>query len=318
MQSVDSSKTRMSPYIIIIFGILAVSSASILIRYAQQDAPSLVIAFFRLSIATLLISPAALISYRGELIALFRRGILLALLSGLFLGFHFATWITSLEYTSVTSSVVLVATSPFWVALVSPLLLKEKMTRTTIIGLVLSLAGAILVGTSKSCLLNGARISCDLSDAFSEKAMLGNFLALAGAWLSAGYIVVGRKLRPSLSLAPYTFLVYGIASVVLAVMVFINGLPITGYLPETWLWFFLLAIFPQMLGHTSFNYALRFLPATFVSVTLLGEPIGTTILAMLVLREKPLPAEMVGGVLILIGILVCSRIERRDQKKSLS
>jgi drug/metabolite transporter (DMT)-like permease len=281
------------PYLVIATGIVAVSFASIFIRLAE--APSLVIAASRLTIASLILAPAALIRGKDELRSLTRGDVGLALLSGLFLGLHFATWISSLEYTSVASSVVFVDTSPLFVGLASHLLLKERVSRQMFAGIAVSVLGGIIIGFGDFGL--GAR------------ELLGDLLALAGAVAVSGYLLVGRKLRRHLSLLLYIFLVYATAAVFLVAVCLIAGHTFSGYPQQTYLMFILLAVVPQIIGHSSYNWALKYLPATFVGVGTLGEPIGSTILAYFFLSEVPTPAKIGGGVLILAGIYVSSRAE---------
>lgn len=287
-------------------GILAVSTSSIFIRFANQDAPSLAIAAYRLTIATLILAPLAITRYRSEFSRLTRRELLFGLLSGFFLALHFATWISSLEYTSVASSVVLVTTTPLWVAFLSPLILREPSGKPVIIGMLLSLLGGAIVGISDSCSWQNGLVCPPLSTFLHGSAFWGDFLALCGAWMASGYIMIGRRLRAKMSLIPYIFIVYGMASLVLLIILFLSGERPFGFLPFTYFWLFLLAVIPQLLGHSTFNWALRFLPASLVSVTLLGEPIGSTLLAFLILKESPSLLKIVGAVFILTGIYTAS------------
>lgn len=291
----------------IFIAILAVSTASIFIRQAQQDAPSLVIAAVRLSLASLAIAPFAIFQHRDEIRSLTRREWILAALAGLFLSVHFATWITSLEYTTVVSSVVLVSTGPLWVALLSPVFLKENSSRWVWIGMTLALLGGLIVGLGDSCSLTDARLSCPpLSDLLSGSAFLGNFLALLGAWTVAGYLMIGRNLRAKISLVPYIFIVYGIASIALLGYVVIAKQPLFGYSQLTYLWMLCLALIPQLIGHSTYNWALRYMPASLVSITTLGEPIGSAILAFFLLGESPTALTLLGGGFILAGIYLAS------------
>jgi drug/metabolite transporter (DMT)-like permease len=296
----------------ILAALLAVSTASIFIKFAQQDAPSLVIAALRLSFATLLLAPIALTGYRAELRAITRREIILGLLSGLFLAIHFATWITSLEYTSVASSVVFVSTGPVWIALLSPMLLKEHLARTALFGLALAILGGAIIGLSDACIWNHGLSCPDLSNVMQGRAMWGNFLALAGAWAVTGYLIIGRKLRGAMSLVPYIFLVYGMAALVLIIIMLVAGESPLGYAPTTYLWIFLLAAVPQLIGHTTYNWLLKYLPATFVAVTTLAEPIGSALLAYFFLQETPTLFVLIGGGLILIGIYLASKEKSRQ------
>ena len=299
--------------------ILAVSTASIFIRFAQAEAPSLVIAALRLTFATLLLAPIAWTRHRVELSSLTRNEVILGVISGLFLAAHFATWITSLEYTTVASSVVFVSTGPLWVALLSPMLLNEQLRRAAIVGLVIAILGGTIIGLSDACAWNHGIRCPDLghimqgraapsrTDVLVARTVWGNFLALIGAWTVSGYLIIGRKLRGKMSLIPYIFLVYGVAAVALIVTMFAAGESPFGYPAPTYGWIFLLAAVPQLIGHSTYNWALRYLPAAFVAVTTLGEPIGSAVLAFFLLKETPTLAVIAGGALILIGIYLASR-----------
>jgi len=259
-------------------------------------------------LATVFLSPFVLARRSQEISKIDRRTWFFLLLSGAFLGFHFATWITSLEYTTIASSVVLVTTAPLWVALLSPLFLKEKLNRFVIAGLVISLAGSVLVAISGNCVLSSSGFQCSgFNSFFAGNHFLGNLLALSGAFLSCGYLLIGRRVRNQVDLTSYAFLVYLVASVVLLLLVFISGERLTGYSGSAYLWMIALAIIPQLVGHTMFNWALKYLSAAFVSIALLGEPIGSVILAFIFLKERPVMFEIIGGILILIGIFIATR-----------
>jgi drug/metabolite transporter (DMT)-like permease len=291
----------------LLIAILAVSTASIFIRFAQREAPSLVIAAGRLTIASLLIGPVAGWRYRQEIRSITPQELLLGLLSGVFLALHFATWITSLEFTSVASSVVLVSTGPLWVALLSPLLLKESLSPIVVVGLAFAMLGGAVIGLSDSCSFTGTLACPPFAEFILGKAFYGNMLALVGAWAVALYLIIGRKLRARLSLTSYIFIVYGMAAIVLVVIMLATGSSPFGYSPVTYLWILLLALIPQLVGHSTYNWALRYLPAAMVSVTTLGEPVGSAILAYFILQESPTALTIGGGVLILLGIFLTSR-----------
>jgi drug/metabolite transporter (DMT)-like permease len=283
-------KKTFAPSLALGVAILAVSTASVFIRYAQAQAPSLVIAAYRLTLAALILAPIAGLNNRAELRRLERADWRWAMGAGTFLALHFATWITSLEYTSIASSVVIVTTSPLWVALAGWLLLREKLTRPVIAGLVIAIAGGVIVSLS------------DTQQDTGKAPLVGNALALAGAWMVAGYWLIGRRLRTKLALIPYVAVVYGTAAIVLAAMALAAGQALTGYSPETYLWFLLLALVPQLIGHSAFNWALAHLPAVFIAVATLGEPIGSVALAYVLLGEMPAPFKLLGAALILSGI----------------
>ena len=257
------------------------------------------IAACRLVIASVIMAPIALYQSRSELAALTRRDLMLAVLSGFFLALHFASWISSLAYTSVASSAVLVSTTPLWVAVLSPFTLREPITRWQIVGMLIALAGGTVIGLS------------DSGGGPGNSSLLGDLLALAGAMLAASYILIGRSLRKKMSVISYTFLVYGAAAVMLVVFMFGAGYSPTGYPEIVYLWFLLLALVPQLMGHSSINWALGYLSAASVSTVLLGEPIGSTILAVILLHETPGVVKVLGAVLILAGIYAVARVENQ-------
>lgn len=291
----------------LLVAVLAVSTASILIRLAQRDAPSITIAALRLTIAALLLAPIAIVRFRAQLRALRLREVLWAAASGAFLAAHFGTWITSLEYTSVASSVVLVSTGPLWVALVSAVALRERVRGTAIWGLVLAITGAAVIAAAEACTwISG--ISCGgLLALGGSRSLWGNFLALAGAWAVSGYLVIGRHLRATLSLVPYIFLTYGFAAIALVGTAVAMGQLELRLSPTAYMWIILLAVVPQLIGHSTYNWALAYLPAAFVAVTTLGEPIGSAILAYVILDESPGAFVAIGAVLIMAGIYVSTR-----------
>jgi len=230
-----------------------------------------------------------------------------------FLALHFASRITSLEYTSVASSVVLVTTTPLGVALLSPFTLKEPIVPRVWVGMGLALVGGVVVGLSDTCGLESARLICPEWQTFVRgEAFWGDILALFGALMAAAYVLIGRRLRAKLSLVGYVFLVYGAAAVVLALIMGLMGHSPLGYPPAAYLWFVLLALVPQLLGHSSFNWALGYVSAAHVSITLLGEPIGSTILAYFLLRETPAALKIIGAILILTGIYLASQTEAQN------
>ena len=291
---------------VLLAAILAVSTASVFIRFAQTDAPSLVIAALRLTCAAVLLAPFAWTQHREELNRLARKEIMLGAISGAFLAVHFATWISSLEYTSVASSVVFVSTGPLWVALLSPVLLNERLTRAALFGLFIAILGGTIIGLSDACTWNAGLRCPEVGQLLQGRAMWGNLLALIGAWTVSGYLIIGRKLRAGMSLIPYIFVVYGMAAVTLIIMMFAAGQSPLGYPPRAYGWIFLLAVFPQLIGHSTYNWVLRYIPATLVAVITLVEPIGSAILAYFILRETPGTGVLLGGGLILAGIYLAS------------
>lgn len=283
-----------------LIGVVAVSTSSVFIRFAQgAGAQSLVIAAIRLTIAALILTPLVLVRERSNLQVLHGSILTRALLSGVLLGLHFATWISSLAYTSVVSSVVLVSTSPLWVAIATPFVLHEKIGKLTLLAIILGMFGSIVVS-----------VGGDAGTALVQSSpMLGNVLAVAGAIAVAGYFLIGRQLRAHLTNTVYVWTTYSTAAVTLLILMFLSGNSPADLKPDAWVWITLLALVPQLIGHTSYNYALGFLSAAYVSVTVLGEPIVSTILAMLFLREMPLVLQLLGGLFIFAALVISTREE---------
>ncbi len=261
------------PYLLVPVGIAAVSTASLLIRFSQEYVPSITIAAFRLGLAALILLPYTLIKHSREIKSLSWDDLKFALLAGFLLAVHFAFWITSLEYTSVASSVVLVTTTPLWVALLAPFFLGEKTPRIAFVGMVIALVGGIVIALSDVCIWLPEGISCQGNIGnLGSKTLLGDFLALSA---SAIFLVVA--------------------------MLIMEGVPPI-YPKKVYLWLLLLALVPQLLGHSIFNWSLKYLPTGYVAVNLLGEPVGSTILAYFFLNETPPAVKIIGAILILAGI----------------
>lgn len=288
----------------LIVGIIAVSSGSLFVRFAQVDAPSLAIAAYRLGLAALLLQPVAWLRYRNEIAALERTDWLWAMASGIFLAIHFATWITSLEYTSVASSVALVSTSPLWVALFAWIAWREPLNLSRLFGLGLALAGSIAISFAEA------------QTAISARPFFGNALALAGALAVGSYWLIGQKLRRRISMIPYVTIVYSAAALILLVIALLSNQPLIGFGPAVYGWFLLLAMLPQLLGHSSFNWALGQLPASYVAIATLGEPIGAAILAFLFLGETPSLLKGFAAALILAGIFLALRRQPMELQAS--
>jgi drug/metabolite transporter (DMT)-like permease len=284
-------------YAVLGAGVLVVSTAAILIRYAHaQGVPSLAIAAWRLSFAALLLAPVAALRAAPQLRALAPAQWALALVSGVFLGLHFATWIVSLEYTSVASSVALVTTNPIWIALFSWVFLRERLSAGMLAAIALALAGSAAIFLADG---GGASPS-------AAQPMLGNTLALTGSLAVCGYLLIGRKLRAQVGLLPYISVVYGCAAVCLMVAALAAGSALSGYSALAWALLAALALGPQLLGHGALNYALKHLPATVIAVAVLGEPIGSSILARVLFGEAISAAKLAGMGLLLAGIFLAA------------
>ena len=282
---------------VLVLGVAAVSTAGVLIRLADE-APTLAIAAYRMAITSALIGPAALLAARGvPARRLAYRDAALMAASGLLLALHFGLWIGSLKYTSVASSVVLVTSSPLVVAAASWLFLNERATRREAAGIALGLIGGGVIAAGDVTL--------------GGRELLGDALAFGGAVAAAGYLMVGRRVRAGSSTLAYAGIAYPVAAVALVIAALVASvaleLRLTGFAGETFLWLILIALVPQTVGHTSLNWALGHVSATGVAIAIMGEPIGASALAWLVLGEAPSPAVAAGGAFLLSGVYLTLR-----------
>lgn len=293
------------PYAVLLGGVSVASTAAIMITSLIGEGVGLLaIATGRLGFAALILTPIVLAKSRDELRRLSRREIGLALLSGVFLAIHFAAWISSLAFTSVASSTALVTTNPIFVALVSWLIWRERLGRVALIGIALSFLGSLLIALS------------DRSGGSGSSPLLGDFLALVGALFVTGYLLAGRELRRHMHILPYIWLVYSTAAVILLLWMVIAGQTLLGFPPHVYLLLVALAVGPQLLGHTSFNWSIKYLSATFVAVAILGEPISSTVLALILLPNQQLQAlQLAGGLVLMLGITVATLAERGDERR---
>jgi drug/metabolite transporter (DMT)-like permease len=281
----------------LVVGVTAVSTSAVLIRAADNiDVPPFAIAFYRCALASAILVPLAWLRHRDELRALPRDRRWLVLAAGVALGLHFATWIPSLSYTSIAASSVLVVTTPVWVALAGPLV-GEHTSRRGWMGIAVASAGAIVIAAAGSDATGGTN------------PLLGDALAVAGAIFAAAYVLLGRHVRQGLSLVAYTASVYAVAAALLAAMMVATGTPFLGYPPEAWALFAAMTAGPQFLGHSVFNHLLEHLKASVVSVALLAEPIGATLLAYAVFGERPGLQVVFGGAVVLAGVAITVMVE---------
>ena len=274
----------MSPLLVLILAVLATTYAGPIVRLAA--APALAIAFWRL---TLVLPVTGGLSVRERAAWDVRRTeVGLMVLSGLLLAAHFWTWIASLRFTTVASSVVLVSLKPVFVWALAAVWLHEHPSRREGWGIGIAVLGAILIG------IGDARLSLG--------ALGGDLLALAGALTAAGYYVIGRRVRATVGVWTYATIVYAVAAGTLLVVALARTIPLTGFAGRDWAVFGALAAGPMLLGHTGMNYALKFYRATTVNVAALGEPVGATLIAWLGLHEAPPPLALLGGAIVVAGI----------------
>jgi drug/metabolite transporter (DMT)-like permease len=309
------TQRRYFPYLVLLFGVLVAATSSIFIRLAQgsgEGAPSMVVASWRLIIAAFILTPIAWRQRGDELRALRGQDVSWGLAAGLLLAMHLVTWTSSLAFTSVASSAALVATNPLWIALVVFFFFGEHLSRNTVTGLAAAFIGSILIAFSDGQILmldpaaspviqfNWQNLIAPAGKA--DTALLGDGLALMGAITVAGYLLVGRNLRLRLSNIAYVWVVYTAAMVATVVITLSSGFTLFGYSWMVYFWLLLLGIGPQLLGHTAFNWALAHLSATFVALSILGEPVGSAILAYFIFGETFASLQLAGFVLLLVGI----------------
>ena len=279
---------------LLVLGVVAVSFSGVLAREAH--APALTISFYRTAMALVVLLPLALWRHGAEVRGLTRRQWGIAMLAGAFLAAHFATWISSLSYTTVAASVLIVTTSPIWIELWGRIG-GERLPRAALGGIALALLWTLIV-TGGDFRVSGG-------------ALLGDGLALAGAVFAAAYLVSGRSLRREVSLLTYVAIVYTTCAALLAAAMGATSTPFTGFPARTWAIFALITIGPQILGHTVFNYLLAHVQAAVVAIAVMAEPVGATILAAMILGENPSVSELLGGAVILAGVYLAIGVQAR-------
>lgn len=287
----STEKPIINPHLAILAGVIAVSFSSLFVRLSS--APPLITASYRLIFTFLLIAPYTLIRRRQELMDMKPRELLLACLSGLFLALHFATWFTSLKYTTIASSVVIVTLQPVFVVIGSWLLFRERISRISAVGGILALCGSFIIGAGDFRLGMGA--------------FYGDLLALLAAILVSGYMIIGRKIRGNVALSAYTFVVYGSSAATLVLIDLLFSNPFAPYPATDWLLFFALALVCTVGGHTIFNWVIRYVPASTVAVCILGESLGAIVWGALFLREYPGVRQLLGGGVIFGGLYLFTR-----------
>lgn len=284
-------------YLALFISVVSVSFAAIFI--VSCDAPALSIAFYRLLFTFLLILPFVLIyrKTRHELLNMPRSTLLIMIGIGIILAAHFALWITSLEHTSVASSVILVTAHPLLVGPISHFFLKERLSTVNATGIILSVVGVIILVYGNYGFATGL-------DTFE-----GNILAILGGIFAGLYILGGRKLRKTVSIGSYAFVVYAFGTVVLFIICLIFNAPVINLSLRDYGIIFLMAVVAGIFGHTLYNWSLEHVRASLASVVLLGEPIGSSILAYALpwIQQTPSYYTIIGGAIILSGIYLTAR-----------
>jgi len=271
--------------LIILLGVLGASLSAIFVRLA--DAPSLVLVLYRVLFATILLTPVVLLRHRDEFNQLQRRPLLLALLSGVFLGLHFTFYFESLRWTSIAAAVVLTDTEVFFVALAMFVVLKEKISKRGWIGIAITFIGGVLIALADSG--NG------------RDALRGDLFAVSAAFCVAVYTLIGRYCRRTMSTFAYTFIVYAASSLTVLILLLTQGTPLFGYSPVNFLSGLGLAVFCTLLGHSVFSWGLKYEKASFVSVAKLMEPVFASLIGLILFAEIPALFVIIGGAIVIIG-----------------
>src|SRR5690625_3923884 len=292
-----------NPYVAVVIGVIAVSTSAIFVKLAS-GAPAGTIAFYRLFIAVVLMLPTILLKYRAEIRSITKRDWMLAILSGVFLALHFILWFESLNYTSVASSVVLVTLQPIFAFVGTYIFFGERFSVAAIISMLITLIGSFI-------------ISCG-DFQISGLALLRYILALLGAITVTVYFLLGQKLRRSLSLMTYTFIVYGSSALTLLLYNIVLGNNFFQFTPNTWGWFFALAIIPTFFGHSLLNWALKWVSTSTISMAIVFEPIGASILAYIILKEHVTWSQWLGGTIVIFGLFLFIVSTTRKPKVTIS
>lgn len=279
---------KINPYFALIIGAIAVSTSAILVKLAH--APAGIIATYRLLFTVFLMAPLFFTKYFKELKDIRKKEWLYSIISGVLLAFHFIFWFESLNYTSVASSVVLVALQPIFAFIGTYVFFKERISVGAFFSGIIAIIGSIIISWGDFKI--------------SGMALWGDFLALTAAiWVTA-YFLFGQSVRKQISLVTYTFVVYSISSITLIIYDVIMGYSFFTYSKQDWIVFLLLAIIPTLLGHTLFNWAIRWLSTSVISMSILFEPVGAAILAYFILNEVLTLTQFVGGVIVLLGLFL--------------
>ena len=282
----------MKTYAVLTIGVICISTAAVIIRLIE--APATAIAFYRLAIASIFILPlSSFLRNANRLNQIRLQDTLMCLAASVAISIHFVAWIASLEHTSVASSVILVTTSPLIVALLSRLFFQEHLGKNVYAGIALGLIGAVVL-TGGDSRLEG-------------RELWGDLLAFIGALSFALYLILGKRVRTRLNNLDYTSFVFLSASVMLFAISLMANQPLWSFDSKSVIFIVTLAIIPQLIGHSSITWALGSVRATLVSVAIMAEPVGATLLAWLILKESPSLANLIGGFIILSGIFVAYR-----------
>ncbi len=283
-------------YIILAIGVFIISFSGIIIKVTT--APPLIIAFYRVFLTSIFLTPLFFTKYRDSL--KFFLDIRPALV-GFVLALHFYAWISAVHLTNVANAVIFIAIQPLFTLLLEYLFAKEDVRKGAVAGVIFALIGSIIISFSDLYLI--------------LTRFYGDMLAILAAFLAACYLFLGRSFRKEIKYIPYIYILYSYTAFFLFIFVLISGNSFTGHGNMNYIYILLLALGPTLIGHSVLNLSIRYVPATIVSLAILGEPIMTTVLAMIILGERLTTATMIGGVLILYGIFRAINSNQKQKQK---
>lgn len=291
-----------NPYVAIAFAVISISASAIFVKLAE--APAGIIALYRLLFAVLLMAPLIFVKYKHEFKTIAKRDWILAIVSGLFLALHFILWFESLNYTSVASSVVLVTLQPLFAFIGTYFFFGERFSAAAVISMFITLIGSFIIGWGDFQI--------------SGMALFGDILALLGAVTVTVYFMIGQKLRRSLSLMTYTFIVYASSTVALVIYNLVLKNDFIHYTSSTWGWFIALAIIPTFFGHTILNWTLKWVSTSTISMAIVFEPIGASVLAYFILQEMITSSQVLGGSVVIFGLFLFVVSTTRKRRVTIS
>ncbi|MFD1067121.1 DMT family transporter [Oceanobacillus locisalsi] len=292
-----------NPKAAVVIGVFSISTSAIFVRLATEASAS-ILANYRLLFAVLLLLPFILFHYKHEIKRISTKNWWLSILAGTFLALYFILWFESLHYTSIASSVVLISLQPLLAFIGTYFLFGERFSSAAIISIFIVLLGGLIIGSGDFQL--------------SGNALFGDMLALLGAIAVTIYFLSGQHVRKKVSLITYTFIVYGISAILLTLFNIIRQENFFSYPADHWWIFIALAIIPTFLGHSLFNWSLKWLSTSTISMAVVFEPIGASILAFLILNEAPTWSQFLGGTIIVFGLFLFILSTSRKDKVTIS
>ncbi|RYL95927.1 DMT family transporter [Sporolactobacillus sp. THM7-4] len=283
-------------YSLLLFAVAAISTSAIFVKLSSAPAP--IIAFYRMAFSALILLPFIFMGKSlNELRLMPWKQWLWSILSGIFLAVHYILWFESLRFTSIASSTVIVTLQPIFAFIGGYFLYAERLSILAVCGGLMSILGSFIIGFGDFQI--------------GGMALFGDILAFIAAMMITIYFLIGQHVRKTISLVPYAFIGYASSSLFLVIYSLAVRVPFTGYPAKDWVWFFSLAFVSTILGHSIFNWLIKWLNTSTISMSILGEPVGTYIFAFFIFGDRLTPAQIIGSGIILIGIYVFLKFNKR-------